>query len=151
MRTKNIMLIYPENAYCVIFGEMEYPNMPSDAEETLEYIVETLTRREAEMFMLNYKDLMTYVEIGHKFKCDKWRVQQIIAKAIRKLRHPSRSEILSMGRKAYLNLAGAANQEAKTRYHQRISEGETLRQKQAEEITAPSDKMKDFRLCCSTS
>jgi len=136
MCTKAYMTGYPENVYCVIFGETEYPNMPPDAEETLEYLMGTLTQREAEMLMFNYKDEMTYVEIGEKYGFSKERVRQIISKAIRKLRHHSRSKILSMGREAYLKLVVTASEEEKGRYYERISELEALIRKQIEATTA---------------
>ena len=102
---------YPENAYRGIFGYFGYSGVPSDAEETLEHVMKTLTPREAEIFMLYYKDNMTFAEIGKKYNLNKQRVQYFISKGLQKLRHSSRSEILSMGREAYLKSAHAGNEE----------------------------------------
>ena len=135
MRRDVIKPTYPENAYCAIFGCLEYPDIPSDAEETLEYVVKTLTPREADMFMLNFKDEMTYVEIGEQYGIHKQRVQQIISKAVRKLRHASRSEIISVGREVYLKTILAVNEEEKKHYYERISELERLINKQTAEVT----------------
>ena len=125
---------YPENAYCAIFGYREYPDIPPDAEETLEYVASTLTSREADMFMHSFRDDMTYVEIGEQYDIKKQRVQQIISKAIRKLRHSSRSEILSVGREEYLKTVLAANEEARNRYYERIYKLEALIKKQTEDV-----------------
>ena len=82
MNAPNEEFNYPENAYCDIFGG---PNdIPPNAEELLKYVLVTLTEQESEIFMLKYKDNMTFEEIG----------ELVIAKILRKLRHPSRSRIL---------------------------------------------------------
>ena len=126
--------VYPENVYCIIFGCLEYPDLPADAEATLEYVAKTLTPLEADMFMLNLRDEMTYVEIAEQYGLKKQRVQLIISRAIRKLRYSIRNEIISVGREAYLRTVLAADAEEKMRYYKRISELETLIRKQAEEI-----------------
>ena len=105
---------YPENIYCVVFGKPDFPNLPSDAEETLEYLMGTLSQSEADLLMLRYRDGMTYAKIGESYgSLSGERTRQIIAKASRKLRHPSRSKILLIGREAYLNPVAAQNQENK--------------------------------------
>jgi len=130
MRTTAFKPGYPENVYCAVFGVLEHPNMPPDAEETLEYVMGTLPQLEAEMFMMNYRDDMSIEAISKKCGVAKERVRYIIHKAMRKVRHRSRSEILIVGREAYLNLVVAAKEEEKIRYYQRISELEALIQKQ---------------------
>ena len=57
---------YPENAYCIVFGKVAFPNLPPDAEETLEYLMSTLLQQEAELFMLRYRHNMTYASIRTK-------------------------------------------------------------------------------------
>ena len=76
--------LYPDNAYCAIFGDMEYHDLPSDAEETLDYVLETLTPREADMFKLCYRNDWVYREIGDKYGVKSERVRQILYKALRK-------------------------------------------------------------------
>lgn len=133
---------YPETAYCAIFGETVYPNMPSDAEETLEHVMGTLYQREADMFMLRYRDEMIYEEIGERCGgLSKERARQIIIRAERRLRHPSRSKILLMGREVYLNSVVAVNEEKKRKYNERIAELEEFIQKQGAEIAAYQDKL----------
>jgi RNA polymerase primary sigma factor len=64
--------------------------------------INTLTKREADVvklyFGLNEKHPMTLEEIGEKFDLTRERVRQIKEKAIRRLKHTSRSKIL----KSYL-------------------------------------------------
>jgi len=82
MNTPNEKLSYPETAYYDIFGGPI--NVPPDAEELLKYVLGTLSEQESELFMLRYKDNMTFQEIG----------EQVIATTLRRLRHPSRSRVL---------------------------------------------------------
>ena len=94
-KSKN-KLIYPENAYYDIFGETN--NMPLDAEKTFEYIMETLSPREAHIFMLKYKEKMTYSKIGEIYGgLSGERIRKIIAEISDKLRSPVRREVLVMG------------------------------------------------------
>ena len=119
--------IHPESAYCAIFGEAVLPNIPSDAEETLRCVMGTLSQHEADMFMLRYRDNMSYASIGKRFNdLSKERVRQIIIKANRKLRCNSRSRILLLGLEAYLNSIIKANEEIKKRCDERIAELEAL-------------------------
>lgn len=116
---------YPESSYHAIFGPEV--NLPPDAEETLEYVLGTLSKREADMFMLKYKDGLIYAKIGERCgSLSGGRVSQIIARAARNMRHPGRSKILLMGREAYLNSIAAVNEEKKRQYNERISALEEL-------------------------
>ena len=69
----------------------------------IEKALDTLTPREAEVislyFGLNYEKALTLEEIGARFSLTRERVRQIKEKAIRRLRHASRSRSL----RAYLN------------------------------------------------
>ncbi|MBM4175296.1 MAG: sigma-70 family RNA polymerase sigma factor [Ignavibacteria bacterium] len=64
----------------------------------IERALSTLTEREAEVirlyFGLNYEHSLTLEEIGEKFNLTRERVRQIKEKAIRRLRHASRSKAL---------------------------------------------------------
>ena len=139
---KKNKLHYPENAYRDLLGEAVLPNMPPDAEETLEYLIGTLLQQEADFFMLRYKDRMTYSKIGKSYGgLSVERTRQIIAKASRKLRHPSRNKILLMGREAYLQSVAAENEEKKRQYNERIAQLEELTQRQDTEIAELQEKL----------
>lgn len=90
---------------------LEDDNQPSPDEELLrdslrseiEKALDTLTPREAEVinlyFGLNHEKALTLEEIGARFNLTRERVRQIKEKAIRRLRHASRSKAL----RAYLS------------------------------------------------
>ncbi len=90
---------------------LEDEAQPSPDEELLtdslrseiEKALDTLTPREAEVinlyFGLNHEKALTLEEIGARFNLTRERVRQIKEKAIRRLRHASRSKAL----RAYLN------------------------------------------------
>ena len=69
----------------------------------IEKALDSLTPREAEVinlyFGLNQEKALTLEEIGARFSLTRERVRQIKEKAIRRLRHASRSRSL----RAYLN------------------------------------------------
>ena len=66
--------------------------------EQLEEVMETLTPREAKVLKLRFGledgKARTLEEVGKEFKVTRERIRQIEAKALRKLRHPSRSKKL---------------------------------------------------------
>ncbi|MBR2025197.1 MAG: RNA polymerase sigma factor RpoD, partial [Clostridia bacterium] len=77
---------------------------PADAasytllKEQLEEVLATLTKREADVLRMRFGLIdgrtRTLEEVGHEFKITRERIRQIEAKALRKLRHPSRSKKL---------------------------------------------------------
>ena len=66
--------------------------------EQLEEVLETLTPREKKVLRLRFGlddgRARTLEEVGHFFQVTRERIRQIEAKALRKLRHPSRSKKL---------------------------------------------------------
>ena len=84
------------NMYNVI-GSEDSPN-PDALRQEIERSLATLTPREGEVirayFGLNGEHAMTLEEIGEAFDLTRERVRQIKEKAIRRLKHTSRSKIL---------------------------------------------------------
>jgi RNA polymerase primary sigma factor len=76
----------------------DYILMNESLKAEIERALATLTEREAEViklyFGLNIDHSMTLEEIGERFNLTRERVRQIKEKAIRRLRHASRSKNL---------------------------------------------------------
>ncbi|WMC19759.1 MAG: sigma-70 family RNA polymerase sigma factor [Enterobacteriaceae bacterium PC38] len=71
----------------------------NNLKKTTNKILSGLTARESKVlrmrFGINMKSDYTLEEVGKKFDVTRERIRQIEAKALKKLRHPSRSDILS--------------------------------------------------------
>ena len=93
-----------EDSHLGDFIEDEAAPAPAEAasfmllREQLEEVLETLTEREKNVlrlrFGLEYGRSRTLEEVGQSFGVTRERIRQIEAKALRKLRHPSRSKVL---------------------------------------------------------
>lgn len=95
---------YPENLLSQVFVNGLPTEMPDDVALVLEYIIQkTLTEREGRVLDMRYKRYMTMAAIGEEYGLRADRIRQIEAKAVRKLRHPSRSRYILMGMEGYIN------------------------------------------------
>lgn len=95
---------YPENLLSQVFVNGLPTEMPYDVALVLEYIIQkTLTEREGRVLDMRYKRYMTMAAIGEECGLRAERIRQIEAKAVRKLRHPSRSKYILMGMEGYIN------------------------------------------------
>lgn len=70
----------------------------------LEEAMRSLERREKDILLSYFREGLNLEESGKRFGVTRERIRQIIAKAVRKLRHPSRSRLVTLG------LQGAAMQ-----------------------------------------
>lgn len=81
--------IYPSPEKYLIDGELK---------ETISNLIETLTPREEKVlkarFGINGQKTESLEDIGKKFNVEKERIRQIEEKALRKMRHPSKSKLL---------------------------------------------------------
>ena len=95
---------YPKNLLSQVFVNGLPTEMPDDVTLVLEYIIQkTLTEREGRVLDMRYKRYMTMAAIGEEYGLRAERIRQIEAKAVRKLRHPSRSKYILMGMEGYIN------------------------------------------------
>ena len=86
---------YPKNLLSQVFVNGLPTEFPDDVALVLEYIIQkTLTEREGRVLDMRYKRYMTMAAIGEEYGLRAERIRQIEAKAVRKLRHPSRSRYL---------------------------------------------------------
>ena len=93
---KSEKMPYPENLLRDIglekvFGKPEYTPLNEDQTAGLAHALTTIREREQEMIRLRYEEKKTLQEIGDQYELSRERVRQIIAKGVRKLRHPSRT------------------------------------------------------------
>ena len=95
---------YPENLLAQVFANGLPTDLPDDVTLVLDYIIQkTLTEREGKVLDMRYKRYMTMAAIGEEYGLRAERIRQIEAKAVRKLRHPSRSRYILMGMEGYIN------------------------------------------------
>ena len=99
----NNMIPVNENNYSLVdlnketltIAELKYQKL---LREQLEEVMNTLTPREAKVLKLRFGledgKARTLEEVGREFEVTRERIRQIEAKALRKLRHPSRSKKL---------------------------------------------------------
>ena len=88
---------YPINLLNDIAGEDWEYALPEDFNQSLAYVLAGLTEREQGILIARYKDAMTYEAVGKNYGVTRERIRQIEAKAIRKLRHPTRIKFLIYG------------------------------------------------------
>ena len=95
---------YPKNLLSQVFVNGLPTDLPDDITLVLEYIIQkTLTEREGRVLDMRYKRYMTMADIGGEYGLRAERIRQIEAKAVRKLRHPSRSRYILIGMEGYIN------------------------------------------------
>lgn len=94
---------YPQNIIDIILGTKLYDiNTIPNLDENLNKAYDTLESREKIFVIKRYKEFLTYDELGTKYNLTRERCRQIIQKALRKLRHPSRLRII-LGTKDFMD------------------------------------------------
>lgn len=98
------MMEYPDNLINAIFGDVAEYNTAPDLLGSIEYCLYTLDVRERELINRRFKQGMTLEESGQIFNIGKERTRQVITRALRKLRHPSRSKLIKYGLKGFIEM-----------------------------------------------
>ena len=105
---------FPENLITdigleLVFENAQYVPLTEDQLAGLKYAITTIRDREQEMLSLRYEKQQTLQEIGEHYELSRERVRQILVKAVRKLRHPSRVKYYRDGLNAIEALATESN------------------------------------------
>ena len=93
-QTKYDAVGYPFNLIDEIYREEFVWVDDQDHMDGLEHALETLTEREQKVIYERFQEMKTFEEVGKDFGITRERIRQIEAKALKKLRHPSRSKRL---------------------------------------------------------
>ena len=81
--------------------KIDYSELAMDQMKGLQYAVSQMKVRDSMILLCRYEDKMTYKEIGERFSISGERVQQLVAKGLRKLRHPMRYSYIVWGYDTY--------------------------------------------------
>lgn len=114
MNEINSKVDYPYNLIEAVCGS-EDVCIASDVCGSVEYALFTLTERERDILHLYFREGKTFTEIGKIYDITRERIRQIQAKALRKLRIPSRSKYIEFGVQGVI-------EQIMEKYAERISE-----------------------------
>ena len=81
--------------------KIDYSELAMDQMKGLQYAVSQMKVRDSMILLCRYEDKMTYKEIGERFSISGERAQQLVAKGLRKLRHPMRYSYIVWGYDTY--------------------------------------------------
>lgn len=81
--------------------KIDYSELAMDQMKGLQYAVSQMKVRDSMILLCRYEDKMTYKEIGERFSITGERVQQLVTKGLRKLRHPMRYSYIVRGYDTY--------------------------------------------------
>lgn len=85
-------------------NKLDYSRLTVDQVKGLQYAISQMKYRDSLILLCRYEDKMTYKEIGERFSITDGRVQQLVAKGLRKLRHPVRYSYIVWGYEAYTQM-----------------------------------------------
>lgn len=89
---RDIASFYPFNLALVVMGDKRHDDLYKVYAPGLIKAIETLTDREQKVLDLRYRNGLTLEQTGMRFNVTRERIRQVEARAIRKLRQPSRSK-----------------------------------------------------------
>lgn len=121
---KNLWADYcwQEKIFCLVFNEYNINNIPTDIDESMEYVLSTIKDREREVLLFRYQDGLSLRQTGEEMGITTERVRQIEGRALRRLRHPSKGNILKYGMayKNYLDERTANVEKMRLEYEKEI-------------------------------
>lgn len=92
---------YPYSLLDAIIGEFWDTLIEPDQEAAINYVISTFSEREQLLLDLYYKRGKTFDQCGKEVGVTRERVRQIIAKSLRRMRHPSRMNLIRYGLDGY--------------------------------------------------
>lgn len=124
MKNTTIEAPYPYNLIAEILPDGEFELLDDDQQDGLAYAIgNRLTKREQDMLLLYYRDGLTLEQVGAQNNVTRERVRQIVAKACRKLRHPSARYWIVKG---YRIACGELEEKQKARWADEIETLESM-------------------------
>lgn len=123
---KGYIAPWPYNLLDDIFQEPFDKPINDDQMEGLTAALNMLNPRERNALLLRYSQGKSLNEIAEEFKVTRERVRQIIAKAVRKLRHPARQSMILYGKNAYQNAMSLQNKEVELNNREKSIEEKEL-------------------------
>lgn len=112
MDEHTIKTIWPYNLAYAVLEDLNYA-VCIDPKALIDITDKDLNERESKLIHLYYENGMTYDEIANEIERTRERVRQVIAKGLRKLRHPSRSKCYSLQSWTKLNELIEENESSK--------------------------------------
>ncbi len=100
--TESEKIPYPENLLAdigldLVFEDGKYAELNEDQLAGLSHALKIIPPREREMIWYRYEQQETLQTVGEHYGLSRERVRQVIAKGVRKLRHPSRTVFIRNG------------------------------------------------------
>lgn len=95
MDERTIKTIWPYNLAYAVYDDLNFA-VCIDPKALIDITDKDLNERESKLIHLYYENGMTYDEIANEIERTRERVRQVIAKGLRKLKHPSRSNCYSL-------------------------------------------------------
>ena len=94
-------LSWEERLFCTVFGTKDMRDIPPNLEITVPIALDKLSEKERLVLIYRFKVGLTLEETAEVFAVTRERIRQIEARALRRMRHPSKIIIMSYGYEYY--------------------------------------------------
>ena len=135
-------LCFEERLFAAVVPGTKLKDVPSDVVGTMRKAMKTLTARERQVLHMRLGECMTLEECGEVLGVTGQRVRQVEAKALRKMRHPSRIHYIKAGEGWYREQK-RIRLEAEIEYEKRIIEANRADRRKLEHLRSERLRMID--------